>query len=296
MFTYTVHGLTLSSDIEFPELVPSSGTAHVRVRRGPVPEHLEAPSATGVLFETSPEHYLLRVDQTARYWARRGREVVIEAVPDAPEPYVRLLFLGSVLTAVLHQRGTLVMHAAGALGPQGAVLIAGHSGYGKSTLLAALADRGWLILADDAVAVTLDVSGRPIVQPGFAEIRLWNDAATRLGHSLTCMARPHPGIDKYALSLTSRLCRVAQPLSAIFVLGMHNADHVAVDTIADVERFHTVREFTRNLGVLKGLGMQVPHFHMAAAVASQVPLFRLTRPMGRNSLAELIEHVESSLT
>ena len=54
----------------------------------------------------------------------------------------------------LRQRGRYLVHAAGAVDPEGrAWLMAGDSGSGKSTLAYALARTGWTILGDDGVLI-----------------------------------------------------------------------------------------------------------------------------------------------
>lgn len=295
-FSYAVHGLTVSSDVPCPELWPAtSETPDVRIRRGPVPEHLDAPRVSGVLFETTTDNYLLCVPGVARYWARAGREILIDQEEDAQPSAVRTFLFGSVFTALLHQRGILVLHAAGVVGARGAVLLAGRSGSGKSTLLATLAERGHSILADDAAAISLDASGRLMVQPGLPFVGLWKGAATRLGRWSEALRRVRPGIEKYALPVESQFSPTPQPIVAVFVLDVSTGDHVVVEPLEDSARFGAVRAQTRNVRVLDGLEMKLPHFKLVAAVAAHVPVVRLVRPQGRDSLDELVAHVGPSL-
>lgn len=85
---------------------------------------------------------LLKVDGVANYWVKEGREIVIEPGPAAEAGDVRVFLLGSAFGALLHQRGLPPFHA-GAVAMEGkAVLLAGRSGVGKSTLAAELCRRG----------------------------------------------------------------------------------------------------------------------------------------------------------
>lgn len=295
-FCYAVYGLTVSSDVPFPELCPATtDTPDVRIHQGSVPEHLDEPKVSGVLFETTTDGYLLRVHGVASYWARAGREILIDPEESAPPTDVRTFLYGSVFTALLHQRGVLVLHAAGIVGSRGAVLLAGHSGSGKSTLLAALAKRGYSILTDDAAAVSFDASDRLMVQPGFPEVGLWKAAAARLGHWSEALRRVRPGIEKYSLPVESQFSETPQPLAAVYVLDVSNDDHVVVEPLENSARFEAVRVQTRNLRVLEGLEMTLPHFKLVAAVAAGTPVVRLVRPRGRDSLDELVTRVEQSL-
>ena len=69
---YRVHGLTIASEFELPDLAPGAGAPDVMVRRGVVPERLHEPVSVGVLFEASRDHFLIRLDGTARYGQAGG--------------------------------------------------------------------------------------------------------------------------------------------------------------------------------------------------------------------------------
>ena len=295
-YVYTVYGITIASELEFPQLLTGSGAPDVWVRYGAVPEHLPSPVRTGVLFEVQQDSFLLRVEGIARYWMRAGRDVLVDVSPGALASQVSTFFLGSVLTAVLHQRGALVLHASGVVGSRGAALFAGHSGSGKSTLLAKLVNRGYEALGDDAVVVTRDATGQLLAHPGFPQIRLWADAVTRLGQSLEGLRRVFPGADKYALRPAGFRGCVPVPLAGLHVLGLCAGDDVRLEQVEGRERFSVVREYTKNVQILEGLQMQVPHFRLAAETACRVPIVRMLRPRGRDSLDELVRRVVSSLT
>lgn len=287
LFHYRVYGLTLSSEIELVDFPKTEASADVTIVRGSVPHHLDAPVVSDALFEASPDSYLLTVPGTARYWVRWGREVVLDVDPSASATDVGALLAGPVLTALLHQRGALVLHAAGVVGAAGAVLIAGHSGHGKSTLLAGLVSHGFRVLTDDVAAVTME-SGCLMVHPGIPRVRLWQDAAQRLGHSPANLARAWAGIEKFVLPLSAQFEPDSQPLAQVYILSFSNCRDVHVERIVNGECFDTVRTQTRNLRVVEGLRMHASHFRLAAAVADRVPMFRLTRPRGLDSLPDLI--------
>jgi hypothetical protein len=71
-------------------------------------------------------------------------------LPDPSTGSVALLeaIVGAVV-AGLHREGLYAVHAAAAAGPTGAVLVAGRSGQGKSTLVLGLVRRGFGLLSDD---------------------------------------------------------------------------------------------------------------------------------------------------
>ena len=227
-YTYTAYGLTIISDFELPELLPlppqDLPENAVRIRRGEVPDELDDPVGTGVLYQAKPNEFLLRLDAIAGYYVTDGREIVVEPVPGATDDEVQLFLLGSALGALLHQRGLLVMHASAIETPMGAILISGTSGSGKSTLAAALWRRGYRLLADDvcAVAPKPDGTATPIVLPGYPQTKLWADTTRKLALDLDSLRRVRPQLDKYAVPLEAEFSNQSLPLYAVYLLQTHN--------------------------------------------------------------------------
>ena len=81
---------------------------------------------------------------------------------------------GPVLGFVLRAWGRLALHASCVRIGDGAVLLAGPPGAGKSTTAAALAMRGLAVVSDDLTALDLDArGGSPRAWPSFDHLRLW---------------------------------------------------------------------------------------------------------------------------
>lgn len=288
---YRAFGLTIESAIELPEVpkaTPDLGT-DVRVVIGEPPASLSAPLRSGVLFEAQPGEYLLEVEGVARYYVRDGREVIVAPAAGADPASVRLFLLGSSLTAVLHQRGALVLHAGSCEWRGRTVAFAGASGNGKSTLLACLVARGGSSLADDATVILPDADGALWVQPGFPQVRLWKDAVRRLGLEADEQRRVRTGVEKFAMPLAG--ADAPRRLDAIVILGMHNGDDIRVSRVEGADAFTALRAQTRNLRVLEGLGQQHAHFAMLSRVAAAVPVWRVVRPRGRETVNDVADRV-----
>lgn len=286
VFGYRVHGLWIDSEFDLPGTRQPLPTVDVRIRRGVVPLTLQAPVTTGVLFQAGPEGYLLRVDGVAAYLVRNANEVIVDSDPAAPQGAVQLFLCGSVMTAILHQRGALVLHASGAVGRRGAVLIAGDSGSGKSTLAAALAHRGHHIVSDDLTAVTSTEAG-PVAPAGFPMLRLWQDAIHRLGEDPARYERVRSGVNKHQYHVAPNALDPS-PVSAIFVLERAPGTEVSAVTVRPTDAFAQLRRHTRTPRVLEGLGSRASYFRVAADVASRVPVTLLRRPAGGDSVEALV--------
>jgi hypothetical protein len=109
-----------------------------------------------------------------------GRRVESWAAEGVSDRDVQALFGEHILRTVLVRRGLVSFHAASLTDGDGAVLILGDKGMGKSTLSAALQQRGWWSVADDLSRVASE-SGAWRTFPGLRNTKLLPDSIAALG-------------------------------------------------------------------------------------------------------------------
>lgn len=286
---YEAYGLVFDSDVDCPELLRSSRTGDVRVRYGSVPN----PSIPGALFEAAPGRALFRFDSVARYSVTDGHDVTIDPARNASHREIRACLFNAAFAALLHQRGVLALHAAAVSVGHRAVLFAGPSGAGKSTLLAALVARGYRMLSDDVAAITLDGAGNPIVHPGVPQMRLWSDAATRVGVDIASLETVELSGAKYIVPAPRHLLGRSQPLDVIYVLEAHDTPELRIEPFTGAARFEALRRHTYGRRIMYGLANEVPHFMLTTAVAHRVPILSVKRPRTLDVLDELADRVET---
>ena len=297
--SYTAYGLRITSELPLPELLPDSGLSpDVHIRYGSVPTRLPNPLGEGGYFQATPDTFLMTVPDVARYLVVKGQEIVIERFPNSPDEGLRLFLLGSAFGALLHQRRLLVMHASTIQTARGAVLFVGDSGHGKSTLVAALVQRGYAMLADDVTPVTRDLSSGPVALASFPHLRLCGDAAARLKYSVDALPRVHsPGPinrDKYVVPVT-RFYDSPLPVHAMYSLNTHATPNIQLEAVDSVQRFALVGANTYRYSFLEGLGLRQMHFQAAVQLARAVHIGRITRPALPYMLDELVDRLELEL-
>jgi energy-coupling factor transporter ATP-binding protein EcfA2 len=292
--TYSVYGLTVAAPFAIPDLPVAHHPADVTIVEGAVPERLPERRRLSVLSEASPGNYLLRIPDVARFWVRHGTEVVVDAAPAVDASEIHPFLLGAVMTAVLHQRGALVLHGAAVAGADGAIVLAGHSGHGKSTLAATLAKQGYEVLSDDVAAVSADGADHVRVHGGPPRVDLWGDAMAWLGHEVSEARRTRLGVAKYSVRTAVKKAGPSR-LKHVFVLDTHNGRGIQRTSLKDSGSFDAIREHTRNFRMLEGLGAQAGHLKLAALVASRVPMTQVRRPAGENSMYQLADVVGAVL-
>ena len=291
---YCAYGLRIRSEITAPFVAGfAPGAPDVTIRYGAVPEALPAPGERWGPWESAPGVFLLNVDGVARYLVSEGRDIVIEPTGGS-EPAVRAFLLGSVLAACLQQRGILTLHASAIETPAGAVLFAGVSGIGKSSLLAALIERGYAMLADDVTGVVLAAGDRPTALSAFPCVRLWADAVDELGWRGRTREKVRDELDKH-LAPVERFRASPLAVRAVFALGLHNRDRFELESCAAGDAFHLLLRYTFRKRYLRGLGLQREHFRAVTAMARRVPVARLIRPVHPFRLDALADEIERRL-
>ena len=83
LHTYGVFGLTVASTFPCPEFPEGHGEPDVSMCLGEVPDRVDGPLAKGVLFEASPEEFVLNMDGIAKYHVCNGNRITIAPAPGA---------------------------------------------------------------------------------------------------------------------------------------------------------------------------------------------------------------------
>ena len=301
---YTAYGLRVRSALALPFRPcpgPPAGEADVTIRFGPTPAALPRPLLThtmkpverGILWEAAPGAFLMHVPGQARYLVTAGRDVVIE--PCGGSAHAMSTFLtGTVLAALLQQRRLVTFHACAVATETGAVLFAGPSGRGKSSLLAALIERGYAMLNDDVAAVEMDAGGKLRVLSAFPRTRLWADAIDALGWERSPQERVQEGMEKYQVPV-ERFCPTPQLLRAVYSLTHKTQQHVRIKRVPPGQVFEPLYKRTYRKGLLRGLRQGTLHIRTLAAIAKSVPVFRVIRPTYPFLLDALADRINAHL-
>jgi hypothetical protein len=254
-------------------------------------------TAKGVLWAAAPGRLWLEVPGVARYLASEGRSLIVDPVAGA-DPAAVARFAGMApLAALCYQRGMTVWHAATAVRDGGAVVLAGESGTGKSTLLAALMKRGWGMLGDELAALTVGEGDAVVALATGDEVRLWPDAIGRLEGQPGRGAAPAPdtginGAGPRPLPAGDRARHGPTPIRSIWWLTLHNGAGVEITTEAGFARFDALGKLTFNGRVAHALLDRRAYLRIAAGVTSMVTHRQVRRPRGEWTVPELVDAIE----
>ncbi len=294
---YAAYGLRVQSPIALPFAPASSTPDHepdVTIRVGAAPPALPAPMDKRGHWESAPGAFLLNVDGVARYLVTAGRDILVEPRGGGDRD-MGVFLAGSVFAALLQQRGVVTFHASAIETGSGAVLFLGRSGDGKSSLLAAMVQRGHAMLADDVAGVVLDRGGRPTALSAFPCARLWADALDELGWQAPTRGRVREGLEKY-LAPVERFRATPLAVRAAYMLTPSPGSGIEVEPCTRPAAFERLSSrYTYRKRYLSGLGQRPAHFRAVTAMAKQVPVFRVKRPVHPVQINALADEIERSL-
>lgn len=291
---YRAYGLTIASQLALPELLP------IPADRSP-----DVPAATDVTIsrvaisdnglpggeQISPfawvhdDSFWLHVPGVARFIVTDGARILVDPERDSDEASVRVFLLGSVLGALLFQRGLLLLHG-NAVEVNGRCMVClGPSGAGKSTLAAGLLKRGYRLLADDVVPIDADCNAIP----GFPRLKLWQDTASKLDIDTGGLDRIRPDMNKFNLMIADRFCDTPLPVRWVYILASDPRGSFQVEPITGMKRFRPLRANTYRRRFMEGMALRPEHLARCGALASNIHLARVTRPRGGFEIDTLID-------
>ena len=292
---YAAYGLRLRSAIALPFVRLPEGMAgepDVVIRFGAAPASLPAPVTKRLHWQTMSGRFLFSIDGVARYLVADGKDVLVERLGGSDHD-IGVYLTGSVLAALLQQRGVATLHASAVETQAGAVLFLGRSGAGKSSLLAALVKRGYPMMADDVSGVVLN-AGRPTLLPAFPNTRLWADVLSQLAWWPRAGARVLENMDKHLTSI-DEFHAFPRTLRACFVLLADDRNDVDLRATTFKDAFLWLNKYTYRKQYLVGLERAAGHFRILQAIAKRLPVFCAMRPTHSLQLCSLAEKVDDNL-
>ena len=186
MHSYTVHGLSLSSELSFPQLPRGTGS-DILIHYGDIGARdslRKEEIMPGTIRHITSDGVVIASDGVGRLLIRNGNEIIVDRAQNASETKLRETLLGA-LQIVLVQRGRLVLHASAVEMNGYAVVFLGEPGQGKSTTAAALYCAGHRLLADDIISVEFR-DKTPVVFPEYPTLSLFQDSYSIISRQITC--------------------------------------------------------------------------------------------------------------
>lgn len=297
MYKYRGFGLQIASEIEFPELLPADfADANVTIVVGKTPDNLIGEVQVKKAFSSISQYeYLLNIRNICSYYACFGNKIIAEPLPGVDEQSVRLFLLGTVMAAILYQRGDIPMHASAIVKDGRLILFAGNSGAGKSTLLAHLIMSGYEIFTDDICVLKHHAdSGLISGLASYPMIKLWEDAIDKLDNTTyTRDFKVRPQLPKYGQFFYDNFNDATLPVDKIFVLCPKNtADGIVVNKPVNVQAFKLLEKQVYKYGLISHTELRALYFATISRLTNQAQVFEVIRPLSDTGVAQLSDMLQ----
>lgn len=299
MHCYRAYGLRIHSDVALPFAPlpgPPASAPEVVVRLGVVPETL--PGGPGNLTRTPfwqarSGAFLMHVEGVVRYRVTGGRHVLIEPL-GGDDACIGDVVAGPLFTFVLQQRGVVTLHAAAVAAEAGAVLLCGRSGIGKSSLAAALVERGYPLLSDDVAGVVRDAGGRATALPAFARQRLSAHVVDEMRWRDRVQSRVRQEREKYWIP-AQRACAVPLPVRAAFVLTAGDRPDIGTEPVPPGRAFWLLWNNTHRRRAMGAMEQRHVHYRVLTEMVRHVPVALVRRPRRPFLLDALADRIDAVL-
>lgn len=279
MANYRVYGFVIASDLPLPVLPRvEEGEPDVVIAAGPVPES-EGLRTQFRNWEAEPDRFIATFHETGRFLVSGGNRITYQRFDHADDSQVVSILLGTCMAALLMQRRILPLHSCSVRTDEGAVLVMGVSGAGKSTTLGGLMALGLPMMADDVTGIVFREDAKPMAVPAFPATRLWQDSLEKLGHRTAGLPRVRTDLAKFYRSVDG-FHTEAEPIRAIVYLKATNAAAHRFQPIEPAKQVECVARFVHRKNFLDGMDLRRWGFESAVAIVRKVPLFELARPSG----------------
>lgn len=296
---YRAFGLTIESDVALPELPlerDDKAAPQLSITKTDFGEDIPPLGGQGRMDFDSVHGVEMMWPGAVSIRIRDNSKIEVQPYPGVPETYLAFPLLGPVMGWVLHRRGLFVLHGSGVYKGGMSAVFLGDKGAGKSTTASAFLQQDWQLVTDDLLAIETGVSGKPQIQPAFAQIKLNADTPQVGIPGATVLPLVMEGFEKRQYRLPSI---VSGPLAVdcIFVLERGGEQpHIEwldpIDAIGMLVRYgYIVRFPTASLGQQD----RPRQFRQVAAIANSARVGRLRIPHERGRLAETVDYVTETI-
>lgn len=293
--TYRAFGLTIDSYMYLPELeqvrIMQDEEVHVKVIAGDLTYVWEEESTTESSFIIKESRILFHMPNVAIFSITNGKEIIISPFEEACEDQIRLFLLGTCMGAILFQRKILPLHGSAIAIDGKAYAIVGDSGAGKSTTASALLKRGYPLISDDVIPITINSNNVPVVTPAYPQQKLWKESLTQFGMESEGLRPIVNRESKFAIPVHHQFEQDVLPLAGIFELVKYDGQKNEIVPINNLKRFLTLFYNTYRNFFIEPSGLMNWHFQMSAKIISKIEFYQIKRPISIFTAHDVAEQI-----
>lgn len=284
----TVFDLNL---VEHPALQPTLQDVEVVFAPPPPPP----PARQGLFFAANSNQVWLSLPGVVDFFIQEGQQIWVSPQAPGQEVFINCLFTETPLAMLLAQRGHLVLHGSAIANETGAALLLGLSGAGKSSLAAALYQRGFRFLCDEVCAIRVSTEAPPFVLPGPAHLLLWQDALRNLGVENQDLTPIRPGLNKYIFPIARNHATTPIEVKTIFVLSAGQTRQIEHSSLTGRAKLVQVLHQLYQPYIQASLGLEKRSLKYTSQLVAHADVFQIIRPETPSPLEQTADIIATYL-
>lgn len=293
MYHYRLYGLHIITDFEFIQLITedeafANDFNTVVISEGQFPDEYRCMNSC-YKFLSHDKAYL--INSYCNLLFEDGNKILYERKNSVTDTLLASYILGWGMSAIGLQRNMLSIHCACLADDQGAIIVSGYSGSGKSTISNYLLDMGYQLVADDMVLVDAFSEEKAFVYPAFPYTKLCRDAAIDCGYSLDDLIYIDEEKDKFLVPFKGAFSTDKKPVKAIVMLTLNNQSEVFSETIDGVRKMYACMDTLFIPGIVNDKQCGPSLGNMCLKFASKVPVYHVSRPVNKETSKEVLAAV-----
>jgi hypothetical protein len=299
MYAYQIFDLLVHAELALPELLLATRNTlpDILVHVG---ETISPPQDQEGWHVLSSKKALLHWHKVGTLTITDGTSIVVNPVANVEARLLRNVVITTGMNMILYQRGYFLMHASVVEVAGRAVAFCGASGWGKSTLAAAMGARGHALVADDVLCVDLQNSSLRVL-PAFPQLKLYPDSLRAVGASPDPLPRLYDGDDKRLRRVDDNFTSQMLPLACIYML--ERGDATAILPVNGQVMFPTLlrHSYVGNFQVAHRINLLAhsnnaqSFMDQAAQLIRSVPIRRLQRSWNLSQIGAVVDLVEQDV-
>ena len=230
MFYYKMYGLLVCSEIEIEAGYPAKeDKPDVMIRM------INPDECMPDLHIIDRTYGVVRLVDDTYFLIRNGSEIIIKANEKTNWFNVTSYIVTEALPSILFQRGIFTIHGSCIEINDGAIVITGASGAGKSSLANEFLESGYRMLADDTVGITVNDEGVYTI-PAFPQRRLVADLVEHLGLEKENLIDLNEEKQKFAINIDSQYCPQKRTFKVLVQVYKHSGKTVEIVEITGADK------------------------------------------------------------
>lgn len=281
-YRYCVYDLVIGSEIEIPQLdklLLKNKPIDVMIEIGDLPEMTEQVIIQNGYSKISKHEYICQIEDIVSFYVGYGSRVVMHINKIEEMEVVYLFLLGHILGVVFAQRELVALHSSSIVINDGAFLICGYSGAGKTTTSTILTHRGYKLLADDISVVRVDENDKKLrTYRGFPQQKFCPDVVEQLKINTEGMQHITYQKEKYHATTLENFSYKATLLKGIFEIRKTEGDTLSIKKLLGRDKLCAIINHIFLREVKYFIGGTSKYMNEIVKIAKEVPYFIIERP------------------